>query len=553
MAVVTVLGPPMAGLKRGLLQERVCLLGRGDDCDVVLKQASISRHHARIVSRDGEFFLEDLGSTNGTFLNGTRVTALARLHDGDVIHLHNIPLQFDADGCTEPDEEPTLNLSTTDRSPLQDTDNAITTLLGSTGASILRCRLDSLVEIARQIGGTLDLAPLPTRLLNLLFRMFPQASGGEIHLCGSRRQLTLAAQRRRPPAPPDVPRLAMDPALVHAVWETGEGRLQPNPSCPESPRERTVESPSAARLCVPIVGLTQPAIGAILLETDDPAHLFRQEDLELAAAAGVLAGQAIEFSRAHQILLHQEQTEHQLETAREIQLSMLPQSRPKLRGYAFTDHYASAEIVGGDFFFYEQLSEYRVLLGIADASGKGLAAAMSIARFAGEVRSRLVASKTLKAAMIELNRFVAECGPAAFITCCVCVLDAERHMATIANAGHLPPLLLRTAERRVEAVDTPHGAPPFGIDPDAVCHPVTVPLLPGDRLLLYTDGITEAMNPRNELFGVKRFEQILAVANGDLPSLVSRVIDEVNHFRAGQSPSDDLCLLALERLPSTTA
>lgn len=480
MAVVTVLGPPLPGLTRGLRSEGVLLLGRGDDCDVVLKQPSISRYHARILAREGEFLLEDLGSTNGTFLNGTRVTVPARLQDGDVIHLYNIALQFDAVAEAMPDEEPTLHLST-DRSTLQETDDDFRVIFGTPGASMLRCRLDSLVEIARQIGGTLDLAQMPTRLLDLLFRMFPQTCVGEIHLSGLRNRLTLAAQRRRPAALPDMPAVAVDPALVHAVWETGVGRLHPNGGSPQPSTAAAPGAPWASRLCVPIVGLTQPAIGAIFLSTDDPPHRYRQDDLELAAAVGVLAGQAIEFSRAHQILLHHEQTEHQLETAREIQFSMLPQSRPRLRGYTFTDHYAPAEIVGGDFFFYEQLSEDRVLLGIADAAGKGLAAAMSIARFAGEVRSQLVAAPTLKAAMRVLNQFVAGCSSGAFITCCVCVLDAERHTATIANAGHLPPLLLRGGERRVELVDTPHGSPPLGIDPDAVCHPVTFLLQPGDR------------------------------------------------------------------------
>lgn len=546
MAMVTVLGPPVPGLRRNLRENGVVLLGREDGCDVLLKKRSISRRHARIRGSSGNYYLEDLQSTNGTYLNGRRLADATRLQDGDVFHLHNVPLSFAAEGIATPDDEPTLNVTAAGVAPtILDTDDLFAPLVGAPGATILRCRLDSLVEIARQIGSNLDPAETPQRLLDLLFRMFPQATLGVIHLLSNREELSLAAERLAPERASRSRTAPIDPALVHAVWESGRGRLQgvtQDDRCGAS-------LPTAACVCVPIIGLTHTALGVLQLHTDDALHPFSRDDLELATAVGVLAGQAIEFTRAHQLLIRHEQTAHHLQTAREIQLGMLPRARPTIAQYAFTDRYAPAEVVGGDFYFYEQLSPTRALIGIADASGKGLAAAMTIARFAGEVRSRLVAAKTLKTAMKELNRFVADVGTTTFITCCVCVLDGARHTVTVANAGHLPPLVRRARNRCIETLSTPRGAPPFGIDPDAVCHPMTYSLLPGDTLMLFTDGLTEAMDPADELYGETRLHQTLLAATDDLEAITSLVIAEIDRFRQDRLPSDDLCLLGIQRQP----
>src|SRR5690606_21515749 len=132
-----------------------------------------------------------------------------------------------------------------------------------------------------------------------------------------------------------------------------------------------------------------------------------------------------------------EKTERELETARAIQLATLPSFRPEVPGYQFFDHYAAAGQVGGDCFFYESLSDGRVIFGLADASGKGLSAAMHIMRFVGEVRLRLATARTFKSALAQINQFTCNCSAAGFVTACVCILDPRKHTLAIGNAGHM--------------------------------------------------------------------------------------------------------------------
>jgi len=226
----------------------------------------------------------------------------------------------------------------------------------------------------------------------------------------------------------------------------------------------------------------------------------------------------------------------------------LPRSRPEMPGYSFADFYAPARAVGGDYYFYETLPDGRVLFGIADASGKGLGAAMTIARFAGEVRARVATARTLKEAVFELNRFVLECGPATFITSAICVLDPHDHTVTIADAGHLPALCRRCKSSIVERWFNQRGGLPLGISEQYDCHPQRHGLKPGDMFILYTDGLSEAMNRDNELFGEPRLLQLLKDSHGNAEQTVREIVAEIEQFRGDRHASDDMCLLAIERV-----
>jgi len=282
--------------------------------------------------------------------------------------------------------------------------------------------------------------------------------------------------------------------------------------------------------------------------TSDMAHAFTPEDLELVSAVAVLAGQAISYARTHQLLLQLERTQIDFDAARDIQMAMVRHTRPKVRGYRFADYYKPAQKVGGDYYFYETLPDGRVILGIADASGKGLAAAMAIARFAGEVRFRIATSPTLKKALSDLNCFVADSGPLTFITSCICVLDPKTHALSIASAGHLPPLRRRRDSGAVERIETPRGGLPLGIDEASICHPFTTTVEPGDRIVLTTDGATEAMDQDNILYGTDRLMAMMHSTCGSIDEFVATIVADIDAHRNGRAANDDICLVAMERI-----
>lgn len=548
MATLTLLAPPGAGFRCEIPNAGCLLLGRDSQCDIVLGQRALSRKHAKVFALDGEYLVEDLQSTNGTYLNGRRIHRPTRLQDGDVINLHDVPLAFSLDGADgTPITEDTFKLPALETLARRETDEVLPVYPGTPGASILRGRLNSLIQIVRQIGSDLDPEQLPPRVLDLLFRMFPQTELGAVLLAGTDGQLSMVAERNGSASASAISRHSGHavPELAREVWLSGQGVLQSHAA---TDNESVLNDESITRICLPIVGVTASGLGSLLLETRDVAHAFTRDDLELAGAVGVLAGQALEFTRAHEILREADQTQHHLETARAIQLGMLPRQQPDLPGYAFAEYYSPAQAVGGDYYFWEQLAGDRLLLGIADASGKGLGAAMTIARFAGEVRARLITARTLKQAMADLNEFVLSCGTATFITCCVCILDARQRVATIATAGHMLPLCRRAGSYRIERWTQAGSGLPFGIDPDFTCHPVKYTLDPGDVLLMYTDGVTEAMNPAHDLFGAERLDEAFLAAPPDVSGVLDHIVGAVNRFRAGELPSDDTSLLAIQQL-----
>ena len=263
----------------------------------------------------------------------------------------------------------------------------------------------------------------------------------------------------------------------------------------------------------------------------------------------MVAGQALGYSRAHEVVVKHERIERHLNAARTIQLSMLPRETPQLADYSFCNHYIAAERVGGDYYFYEPLANGQIVFGIADASGKGLQASMQIVRFAGEVRLRIATCRTLKTVLEKLNQFVCSFDDSKFITSCICVLDPVKHQLTLANAGHLYPLWFHAQSGTVDKVVTANGGLPLGLDPKEKFHPVRISMKPGDRVVLYTDGISEAMNVDLEQYSTERLVEVIAESREPLPGLIQQIEQDVVRFRNGQDASDDVCVMGLERAP----
>ena len=126
------------------------------------------------------------------------------------------------------------------------------------------------------------------------------------------------------------------------------------------------------------------------------------------------------------------------------------------------------------------------------------------------------------------------------------LLDPQREEATIVNAGHMPPLLRRGVQQ-VEPVGGELAGVPLGVDPDHDYHASTVPLKPGDFMTLFTDGISEAMNPDNQLYGLERLTQQVGASADDVGSLGRQILDDVKAFVGGRPQSDDMCLLCFGR------
>ncbi len=286
-------------------------------------------------------------------------------------------------------------------------------------------------------------------------------------------------------------------------------------------------------------------------------RLDRPAGLKIGGEVGVLSG-AIDrmvaslnshIDELRRTTAVKERLESEIKIAAEVQRAMLPAQLPRVPGLEIFANTEQARVVGGDFYDAIELPEGRLGFVVGDASGKGLAAALVAAECLSIVRGIPLASADTGGIAAILDRangiLLKACGSRGlFVTLFCGVYEPEQKAMVFANAGHPPPLLLR-AGQSARVLDR-EGAMPLGTVSDFAAVGRSAQLQAGDVILLYTDGITEAKNPQDDLFGEQRLLEHLQRCGGLSPEqVVERILAAVREFRAGAEPSDDLTMLAL--------
>ena len=252
----------------------------------------------------------------------------------------------------------------------------------------------------------------------------------------------------------------------------------------------------------------------------------------------------IEEGRARRQRIEHE--ERELQEALRIQRKLLPASMPQLEGLEIATSWQPAAGVGGDCFDAVQFSPRRMAVSIADVVGKGIPAALMMSNLQATVRAFANDAARPAELCAQVNRVL--CGNIAegrFISFFYCVVDTELGTLTYCNAGHYPPILVR-ANGQIERLAA--GGPVLGIFPEGTYSQGEVVIRPGDRLVLFTDGITEARDDADEEFGEERLETVAADNRGcSAPALQARLSDVVAAFAGGQFQDDaTLIVMAME-------
>jgi phosphoserine phosphatase RsbU/P len=281
-------------------------------------------------------------------------------------------------------------------------------------------------------------------------------------------------------------------------------------------------------------------------------HENAQHRDQLLKRARELERTVRELAEANTVIQrHSDQMEQDLVTAARIQRHLLPHHLPSAAGFQFAARFQPSERVSGDFYQVLALDPGHLLLLMADVAGHGVSAAMLTVFLSQSVEAALAESADFSgqpgALLAWLNRHLAaqHSDQAPFITALCGHLDCISGWLTLASAGHLPPLLHRHATGAVEPVDIQGVG--LGLLPDSTYDEVAIDMGPGDRLLMFTDGLTEATSPMGEMFSAKRLTEALAAAPEDIESAADHLCDQATRFAGKRGLEDDLCLLLAQR------
>ena len=559
MAVLEVIKGLTPGQLFPLDQECV-VLGRHPDCDIVMEIGAISRQHARILKLDEGFFVEDLHSRNGTFLNEQSVRGQQKLAENDRLRICDLVFVFrlgSGEATVTLPQEPgdTGAMMIDDDGQQAHAPTIMSTVDVSAGKRGIRLavnaevKLKAVLEIGQNLSRALGLGDVLPKVLDSLFMIFLQADRGFIVLEDpvTKTLLPKAVRHRRENV---TERIRISRTIIHRVMAGKEAILSADAATDArfDMSESIVDFHIHSMMCAPLIGSEGRVLGVIQIDTVDPRHRFGGEDLEVLASIASQAAIAVENAQLHEAALQESVIQRDLALAHKVQRGFLPAAPPKVPRYEFFDFYEPANQVGGDYFDYVWMSGGRLAVAVADVSGKGISAALLMAKLSADARYCLVSEPTPAAAINRLNRAFCESRwEDRFVTLVLAVLDPLQHEVTIVSAGHMAPLR-RFADGRVEPVALgPSGGLPLGIEADVQYGQESITLLPGDALLLYSDGVTDAMNAADEFYGVKRLQEQLGSPAKSVMALGGRVLDDVQRFIGSRSQSDDMCVTCFGR------
>ncbi len=541
-----------------VLSSESVILGRNPSCDIVLDVGAVSRQHARIFRRGDDFYIEDLNSRNKTYLNDRTVEAPTKLAENDRVRICDMEFVFHLGppiaGSNYGHDETVANAVLMDEERPGSTSTIMSRVDISSGTSGLRItvkpevKLKALLEITQKLARAVSLNEVLPKVLDSLFSIFVQADRGFIVLRDPKtgRLIPKAVKQRRESH--DAP-IRISRTILNGVIGSKEAILSADAATDSrfDMAESIVDFHIHSMMCAPLVSSGGEVLGAIQIDTTDQRQRFNQEDLEVLASVACQAAIAVENAQLHEIALQQAEIRRDLANAQRLQQGFLPAAPPGLPGYRFFDFYDPARELGGDYFAYVQLPQERLAVVVADVSGKGFSASLLVARLSAETPQLLLTEPTAAAALARLNDVFCESRwEDRFVTMVVVVLDPSAQQIEIASAGHLP--VLRCAlGGRLEIIGEQVTGLPLGVVPGAEYQSQTFPFDPGHTVVLYTDGIVEAMNAQRDLYGMERLESLLKRTEPDPRVLGEQIINDVRNFVGDHPQSDDMCLVCVGR------
>ena len=523
------------------------VIGRSSRCDLAVADRCLSRQHLRLFQTDDKWMVEDLGSRNGTRVNGVLISRPAAVRDGDAISVSTSLIMI---GGAEPEA------SETSWDHKQSVFRAATEILSDSerhAAQPAAVEYEELLRAAEQLRVLNDvhLALADSLTADELFeavldRVFAhlQPKHGAVFLKHGEELIRVAGRSQADiteafPESTSLAREVIDKGLAAVVHDTStDSRFVGS----ESLVDAGVRTLIAAPLLTP-----DGALGMIVLSSNLAEMRFAERDMELLVVVASATGLKMRNLALAEEAAERQRFEREVTLARRIQVALLPAEMPQLPGVEIYGRNTPSRGVSGDYYqVVERADGDEVAIVIADVSGKGIGASLLTGYVDALVNAYL--GENLEPAEI-FNRVSpqmnAKTPVESFATAFLGILSTDTGALRYASAGHDPTILVRT-DGEVEML-MPTGMP-LGLMPDAVYTASEATLEAGDSLVMYTDGITEAANPEEEEFGRERLVEVCQEHSGESPKeLASSIEAVVDTFVEGVPYHDDRTLVIVRR------
>ncbi len=538
-------------------------LGRSARNDLCIPDPFASRVHAEVRREGEEYFLQDLGSANGTLYNGGTVEGTIPLTPGGRIQIGETEIVFDdgtyhssmgatmiTDNSSTSLPEATIALASGDRTTsglLEAIEGARTKPDDSVAARV--AREGDLLALISKVGITLlassTLNETLEQIVSLVFEAVPADRCLLMMRDEANEEMRVAVARLRDRIG-EVGEIRVSRNVMDEVVMRGNSVLTSDAQHdPRFASGTMVLQGVRSVLAVPL-GVSEKVFGIIYADSPIAEGRFTEDHLKVLTTLASVAAIRVENAKLVESRLQQERLERELQLASEIQQRFQPAAPPTVPGYELQGISFPCYEIGGDYYDFIWREDGRLVIALGDVSGKGTAAALLMSSLHAAIHAQTGSHDTLVETISAVNRYLADnIPPNRFVTLFFAELDPESGAVSFLNAGHNPPLIVHAAGT-VEQLAS--GGLPLGIKADAEYREGRTHLQLGDVLVIYSDGVTEAASPNGEEFGPTRLYEVVARnVDASAAGIRDRIESALTKFSQGTQAADDITLVIVKR------
>src|ERR1700674_786110 len=536
-------------------------IGRSARNDLCIPDPFASRVHAEVRHEGDEYFLQDLGSANGTLYNGSVVEAPITLTRGGRIQIGEteiffndaqFPLSSGATMITDNSSsvpEATISLASTGRTTsglLEAIEDARTQ---SDETSRVAERSDLLALISKISVALLDTVTLNETLdqiVSMVFQAVPADRSMIMMRDEKNPDLKVAVARLRDRAG-EVGEIRISRSVIDEVVTNGKSVLTSDAQADPRFMGGTVMLQGVRSVLAVPLGVGENVFGIVYADSPLAEGRFTEDHLKVLTTLASVAAIRVQNARLMEQQMERVRLERELQVASEIQQRFQPASAPIVAGYELQGISFPCYEIGGDYYDFIQRDNGKLIVALGDVSGKGPAAALLMSSLHAAVHAHSDTHNSLAKTIGAVNRYLVDSTPAnRFVTLFYAELDPKNGSLAFLNAGHNPPLICHAGGTMEQLAA---GGLPLGIMANADFREGKTRLHPGDVLVIYSDGVSEAVNPKGEEFGPTRlYETVARNLDASAAGIRDRIESALTKFCQGTPAADDITLVICKRL-----